>query len=433
MKFPGLMMLGAQSRLLPPSVPFRFFVAAVAFHVMGWVLLAIGADQVAGFLGGPGIILSALHALTLGVLLMTVIGASIQILPVATGQPLRGVWPCRLVFWLYVPGVLALLHAFAAGDYLPMAAGGVLTVAGLLVYGGLVADLLARTPGMRLFAAHQWSALAALAGLAILGCLLIDDVEHAFLPDREGAGIAHLVVAVYGFMGMTALGYSHILMPMFALSSASAERPGYATLVLAVAGLVAATVGALAGVDALLVAAAVAGLIAVVLHVWSMNRTLRQGMRRRLGVSFVLVRTAWVCLPASLAVGGLTVAGLAGDAGAALFGLVALGGWLLTFVLGVLQRIIPFLAAMNAAKGDEAPPLLSEMAGEKPMKVHAVFHFAALVLVGAGIVLDNEHAVFAGALSGTAGALVFLWFTLDVLRRMAGYGKPASEVETTPS
>ena len=87
---------GAKSRLLPRSIPFRFFAAAAVFHVMMWLGLLIGADEAASFRGGLGTTLASVHLLTLGILTTTAIGASVQLLPVATGGPLRAVWPGRL-------------------------------------------------------------------------------------------------------------------------------------------------------------------------------------------------------------------------------------------------------------------------------------------------------------------------------------------------
>jgi hypothetical protein len=426
MKFPGLMMLGAQSRLLPLSVPFAFFLAAVVFHVFLWGWIAVHAEQVAGFQGGLGPVAAALHVLTLGVLVMTVMGASIQILPVATGQPLRAVWPCRLIFWLYLPGLVMFLHGLGSGEQTPMALGGGAVAAALLIYGLLVGDLLARARGMRLFALHAWAAVAALVLLASLGFLLVIDVEYAVLPDRTGVALAHVILAVYGFMGMTALGYSHILMPMFAMSEATPERLGFAVFGLAVAALVLSVVGAFVEESEVLVIGTAVALVAVVLHVWSMDRTLRGGMRKHLGVSFVLVRAGWACLPISIAVGGLAVAEIGEDVAVPLFGLFALFGWLLTFVLGILQRIIPFLAAMHASKEGQAPPLLSELAAEGPLKVHAVCHIGALALIGLGFVLEDDRFVTAGALIGAVGALIFLWFVVDVIRRTFRYAKQAS-------
>ena len=48
-------------------------------------------------------------SLALGVLTTTAIGASVQLLPVATRRTLHAVWPVKLVFWLTVPGMIALI------------------------------------------------------------------------------------------------------------------------------------------------------------------------------------------------------------------------------------------------------------------------------------------------------------------------------------
>jgi hypothetical protein len=53
---------GAGSRLRPPSIPFRFFGAAVTFHVVAWLAAMAGAGQVPAFAGGLGWPLAALHA-----------------------------------------------------------------------------------------------------------------------------------------------------------------------------------------------------------------------------------------------------------------------------------------------------------------------------------------------------------------------------------
>ena len=79
---------GAGSRLLPPSIPFRFFGAAVGFHLVAWLAALAGANDLPAFAGGLGWPLAALHAVTLGVLAMTAIGASLQLFPVATRRPI---------------------------------------------------------------------------------------------------------------------------------------------------------------------------------------------------------------------------------------------------------------------------------------------------------------------------------------------------------
>jgi hypothetical protein len=104
-------------------------------------------------------------------------------------------------------------------------------------------------------------------------------------------------------------------------------------------------------------------------------------------------------------------------------------GWLLTFVMGILQRVIPFLAAMNAAKAGQTSPTPSDVSVETPLKVHAAGHFAGLALIALGIVADSGGLVLAGAVAGGLGAVAFLGFAVDTLRRMRGYAAGAAGPE----
>lgn len=414
----------AKSRLLPASIPFRFFAAAVAFHIAAWAVLAIGAEDAPEFRGGPGLPLAALHLLTLGVMTMTAMGAAFQLLPVATKQPIRWVWATQLAAWLFVPGVALLAIGMARTALLTMSLGALLTFGGLAVFAVILADNLRRASGLGVVAAHGWAALASLAALAGLGLLLVGDFGAALLADHARAALAHAVIAVYGFMGLLAIGFSHVLVPMFALSPAPPSAQGYSALGAAAIAIVVAAVGALAASDALLALAAAIGLAAAGLHVWTFAAVMRARMRKRLGLSFVLVRGAWACLPLSLAAGLALALGIEPPGGVTLFGFIALFGWLLTFLLGILQRIMPFLGSMHATKAGGRPPLVSQLTPERPLRLHAACHGAALALVALGIVVGSPAILRAGALIGLVGALAFGWFALGVIQRVMAHRAP---------
>lgn len=418
MTYPPSVLGGAQGRLLPLSIPLRFFLPAILFQIVAWALIAVDPDQATTFVGGPGPTLAAVHALTLGVLVMVAIGASLQILPVVTGRDLLALWPCRLTFWLYVPGTLILVAGFHSVDLATMTGGALLVTGGLALYTLVTADVLRRTKGFRLLVAYNAAALLALVALAGLGLALALDFEHGFLMDHLGVAIVHMILGVFGFMGLLAMGYSLILVPMFALAQAPSERLGWTVLILAVAAIVVAVIGALWAGSVALILAAVLGLLAAGLHIGVLVQVLRRGMRKRLGLSFILVRAAWGALAFTLLLSVAAAAGVLGDPGPALFGFIALFGWLLTFLTGILQRIIPFLAALHAGKEGRTPPRLSELTVETPLRIHAGCHLAAVALISVGLLLEAAMAVLIGALVGVVGAAAFAWFAVDVLRRM---------------
>ena len=411
---------GAKSRLLPASIPFRFFAAAAIFHILMWIALLVGAEQLTGPRGGPGPALAAVHLLTLGVLTTTAIGASVQLLPVATRRALVAVWPIKLVFWLTVPGMAAMVAGMFMAQMTVLMVAAALTTGGLLLFAALLADNLRRAGSLPVVAAYGWAALASLVLVAALGLALAFDYEVAALPDHRAAALAHMILGGFGFMGLLALGFSHVLVPMFALAAAPPRRPSLVGFALALAGLALGTLGALTNSILLLTFAALVGLGAAGLHLWLMQHVLRTGMRKRLGLSFLLIRAAWIMLPTTLLVALASLHGLAGTNGGTLFGLLLIGGWLLTFLLGVLQRILPFLASMHAPRSaGGAPPLMSELAASGPLSLHAVCHGVALLVLAASIIAGVPWLARTGAAAGLIGSLAFAWFTAAIVRRVA--------------
>ncbi len=425
--FPGAILAGAPSRLLPPWLPFRFFLAAVVAHLAFWIMLALAADQLTGFAGGPGLVLGALHMLTLGVLVSTVIGAAGQLTPVATGLAHFSLLPLRASWWLHVAGTLALVHGFTAGSAMAMHAGGALEAAALTAFALNLGNLLRRTDLLRIPVRFASLSLVSLVGLVALGLVLIVDFNGGLLADHGAIAMAHLVLAAYGFLGLVIIGFSNILVPMFALSPAPPAWSANASLILAPAAIILALGGILGGLPWLAALGAAGGLLALGAHLHGMAWCLNNGQRKRLGLSFTLIKAAWGLLALNLVLGALLALDALGETGPALFGFVLVAGWLLTFLCGMLQRITPFLAGMNmAGKGGAKPPRLSQLADERLLRVHAWCHAGALIVIGGGIVAEHASIIFAGALIGTAGALAFAAYVITVARSFRAYQKIAN-------
>ena len=427
----GAFLSGATSRLLPAAIPFRFFGAAVAYHLLAWAALLAGADRFPRFSGGLGWPLAALHLVTLGVLVMTAIGASLQLLPVATRQPVRFArWPA-LIWWLYTPGVAGVAIGMGRGAPLLLGAGAVAVVLALLAFAALLAINLHGARGMPGVVAHGWAALGCL--LVVLATALSLALAYLGVPllNRTTALALHSAFAAYGFLGLLALGLSCILVPMFALAAAPDERQVIVSCALAVMALVLAALAAF-GVapQPLRMIALAIGSIAVALHLRQMLAALRSGMRRNLGRSFTLVRIAWVLLVASLVVALAMVPDAPPDGAHALFGLTLIVGWLLTFLLGILQRILPFLASMHAARGAKRPPTPSSLSADRPLAVHFYCHLAALAGLALAIVADSATVAKGVAGVGALGAAAFGAFFLILLRRMRASAPAAQPVKT---
>ncbi|MEQ1806978.1 MAG: hypothetical protein ABL900_16495, partial [Burkholderiaceae bacterium] len=375
----GAFIGGAKSRLLPVSIPFRFFGAAVVFHLLAWLALLAGAHDWPSFGGGLGWLLAALHLVTLGVLAMTAIGASLQLLPVATRQPVRFANAPAAIWWLYAPGVAAL--ALGMGAALPwlLGFGALAVLLALLGYAVLLGSNLWGARGMPGVVLHGWAALACLLVVLATAAALALAYLGAPLIDRSSAFALHVAFAAYGFMGLLAFGLSAILVPMFALADMPDERAAMASCGLVIAALLLAALAAFGVAPQLLRVCALAlGSSAVAVHMVQMRRALRSGMRRELGRSFTLVKISWALLVLSLAAALAVVLDAPLPGLHALFGLLLIAGWLLSFVLGMLQRILPFLASMHGVRGAGRAATPSSLSAPLPLAVHFYCHLAAL-------------------------------------------------------
>ncbi len=409
----------ARACLLPERVPLRFFGAAVLFHILAWAALVAVAADLPSFAGGPGPVLAGVHVLTIGVLLMTAMGVSFQMLPVALGRPAPPAGVCSAVFVLLIAAAAAMVTGFALYEVRLMQTGTGLAVAAVLVHAALIARIVAGARALPLVAAAVWIAVASLAGAIGLAVMMVSGWGLELLPDHARTALAHAVLAAFGFMGMLAIGLSDIVVPLFAMAFVTDHRWSGAAVGLAAAALGLAVAGILAAVDALVVAAIIGGLAAATCHGVAMARMLAERMRRRLGEEFILIRASWFLFPLPMLVAGGLVLNILPESGPALFGFTLLYGWLLTLLLGVLQRIVPLLASMHAVRGGGTAIPPSRLVSARPLQVHRWCHLAALAVVAVGIALEFPDLIRAGALVGLLGALAFLAFTVAVIRRAA--------------
>jgi hypothetical protein len=418
---------GAQGRLLPASVPFRFFGASIAFHLLAWLALAVAAPGWADWRGGPGWPLAALHLFTLGALVSAAIGASLQLLPVATRQPVRSARAAGALWWLHVPGaaVLALGMGLARPGWIATGAAAVIAV--VVAWAMLLAANLRGARGMPGVVLHGWGAIVAIAVLAASAAGLAAFWLGAPVLDRDTLRALHAPAGILGTLGLLALGLSYVLLPMFALAPNPDARAQVSSGAAAIAAVALAGVAG-AGLAPMPVraAAVAAGAVAAFVH-WRLARSaLAGGLRADLGPARTLIRLSWAMLGLAPVLAAAIVAGAGSgtQGGAALaerlgptFVVVAVVGWLGSLLAGVLQRILPFLASMHAARGRRRAPVPSALAVGAPLRVHLACHAVALAALVAATLARSSWLAALAALAGALGAAALAAFFVVLVRR----------------
>lgn len=407
---------GAEQRLLAGPVPALFFGLAAVAQVPAWAGLAAVADVLPWFAGGAGPVLAVVHTLTLGVLVSAAMGASLQMLPVALGQAAPSAGRCVAIFALLAAGLALLASGFALIEVRLLLPGGIAVVAAVVLYIFTLVRIIAAPPLVALKVHAGFAALSLFAAAAAALALVLS-YRSAFIPDPAALALAHAVAAAFGFMGALVFGFGPVLLPMFAIAEPAGDRTLRLASLIGAAAVGLAVFGALRAAPPAIAAAAGLGLSAALLHATALARMLAKRMRRRLGPEFVFVAASWALLGAALVAAFLLALDRLPPTGPALVLVLVLYGWLLTLLVGVLQRILPFLASMHAARRHARPLLPTRLVDERALTLHRIGHFAALAALIPGIALAQPWAIRTAAAAGTIAAGAFIWFAGTVAVR----------------
>lgn len=231
-------MSGPLARTAPPaSLPLRHFaLAAAAFIVFAAGVAWRGGDLV-GLNFDARLALGLVHVLTLGWVAQTILGAWCQMLPTHGEVPLASARAAAAGWWLFAFGAAAYVGALWSGVeryWIPALA----AAAGIMVELGVLAVTHARARRRDATWAHFAAALFWLGALATVGTLMAYDRQRGLIfRDPEGGLIAHVHMALIGFVATAIYGAGHRLIPWVAMDQSRSTWEGRASFLLTQAGL----------------------------------------------------------------------------------------------------------------------------------------------------------------------------------------------------
>jgi hypothetical protein len=397
----------------PFAAPLRFFLTAPLFSLAAGLLLMTVGPELFASRWSPGL-LATTHLITIGFMLMVMLGALIQILPVVAGVNLGN--PLRVARWVHVGlalGTLSLAGGFLLGQSLLLSAAALilgLTVAAFLVVTGYaLLNVPSTSPTIR----GIKLALLGLAGAVGLGVTLALAIAYGWAIPLATLADLHAGWALGAWAGVLLAAMAFVVVPMFQLTPGYPARPGWLFPVVML-GLMLAW-GLSAYFDSALAIRLIQGLTAL-LGIAFLLQTLRLQMQRRraradatyrywqLGLAsaifalfMLLTATLWPA-PAELT-GWSQFAGI----------LLLVGGFM-PFIVGMLYKIVPFLAWLhlqNHARPGLPVPNMNKILPEVDMQRQLRMHAVALALLLAAVIEPDWLARPAGAALALASGWLF--------------------------
>jgi len=401
----------------PFAAPLRFFLTAPLFSLAaGLLLLFVGPDLLASR-WTPGL-LAATHLITVGFMLMVMLGALIQILPVVAGANLDN--PLAVARWLHAGlsvGALLLAAGFLLGQ------GALLGVAalilGLEVAAFLVASgrALAGVPSTSPTIRGLKLALVGLAGAVGLGAWLALAIANGWAVPLPSLADLHAGWALGAWAGILLAALAYVVVPMFQLTPGYPARPSWwfpgAMLGLMAAWALGVVLEAAAAVRLVQALSALAGIGFALL-------TLRLQAQRRRARSDVTYRYWQIGLTSAILALAMVLTAaawppLADLAGWSIFsGILLLVGGFMSFIIGMLYKIVPFLAWMhlrNRGSARSPVPNMNKLLPEADTQRQMQAHVAALALLLAAVIKPDWLARPAGVALAVASG----WLMVNLL------------------
>ncbi len=368
---------------VPISIPLPFLLTGITAAACFGVFLPWTIAQARLAPDFPHV-LALVHMLTLGWLTMSIMGASLQLVPVILAAPLYATRFLRWQYPLYVSGVILLLSGFWWMQPWLMIAGGTLVVLAILHYICVLAITFAHASTRSLTVRYLIASLTYLGIVVSIGLTMALDFQFNFL----GAGsdrllLTHITLGLIGWLTCTLIGVSYTLTRMFALVHGQSDRIGHIIFWLLNGGICGLALGFSLIWQPLTIVGGLVLISAIWLFGYDYIHMLRARHRKLLDVTQYHTITAVVYL---VLVVPLAIA-------AVFFGwhqpsiLVALAlatfiGWLGQSIIGYLYKIVPFLIwhdRYGPLVGRQRVPLMREM-------VHGNLAWAGWWLLNSGLV-----------------------------------------------
>lgn len=383
------------------TVPVPFFALGLLGLVALNLAIALAPGAVGWPLSGHGILL--LHLSVLGWVTPVMMGADYQLVPVVLHRPIGREHLAHLVIGLYAVGGVLFLAGWGFDAPFAIAVGGTIAGCALLLFCAHAGSALARAEKPSPTALGLGGGLAALCVTAVLGPWMALSLDGA-APATAFATLRmiHATAALAGWLLLTIMGATYQLIPFFSATEPSVrQRFGVVAVLGAVAGILLVVLAEL-GVGVPVALGLVVLGISALLWLVDLVRMARRGRQaRREPVVFYSLGGAG----ATVVGGGTAAIGWGTHPHLALAGVVlglVAGPSLL--ILGQLQKILPFIAALDTS-------LAAKRRGKVP-KTEALFPreraFGLLGPLALGFVVEVAGVALALPTLVRIGAIIVL-------------------------
>jgi hypothetical protein len=354
-------------------------------------------------------ILSFIHIFLLGFVMMIIFGAMAQLVPVVLEVGHFGVelfyaiWPL-----LFIGSLMMGMGFLAYPTLLPF--GGVVVLIAIMIFIAEIFLTIRKVQKMTLVMSSVLIANIFLLVGIIFGLLMALGYAGMIDIDINSLLRSHVFSVIGGYVIITLMGLSVVLLPMFGLSHGFSMKPLKNAMIIMSFAVLFVIASSLSGVAFFEYIGYILAMIALTIYFFLVKTIYSTRARKEIDIYAKSLIFAYFSMIASLIFAILYLF-------SSYEPFLLSGAWLMFFgffgfaITGHMYKIVPFLVwfdKFSPLVGKQRVPMLAEMLPKKSSEAQLVFCGIGVVVIAIAIVLKDDTFIKAGASFLLIGALSFV-------------------------
>ncbi|MBE0514791.1 MAG: hypothetical protein IBX42_07530 [Sulfurimonas sp.] len=384
-----------------------FFILGSLFYLLSVIFLFFFSVDNLSMLDTK--VLSFVHLFLLGFVMMTIFGAMAQLVPVVLEVGHFGVELFYAIWPLLAIGTIMMAFGFVGYPTL-LPFGGTVVLIAMMIFVMEIFLTIKKVKKFNLVISSMLIANIFLFFGVIFGLVMALGYAGMVNIDINALLKGHVFLVIVGYIVVTIMGLSVVLLPMFGLSHGFSKKPLEISVALVSLAVISVVLSSLSGV-ALLgyggYALASVGLLIYFYFIYTIHKT---RARKEIDIYAKSLLFAYFSLIASLVL-ALVYLGIGYEP------LLLASAWMMFFgffafvITGHMYKIIPFLVwfeRFSPLVGKQKVPMLADMLPIKSSSAQLLFCALGVVVIAAAILLQEEVLLKAGASFLLMGALALV-------------------------
>lgn len=384
-----------------------FFIIGSLFYLLSVIFLFFFSVENLSMLDTK--ILSFVHLFLLGFVMMIIFGAMAQLVPVVLEVGHFGVELFYAIWPLL--GIGTIMMAFGFFSYpmlLPF--GGVVVLIAMMIF---VMEIFLTIKKVKKFNLVISSILISNIFLflgIIFGLVMSLGYAGMISIDINALLKGHVFLVIAGYIIITVMGLSLVLLPMFGLSHGFSKKPLEISMTIISLSVLSVMISSLSGIVFLEYAGYMLAALGLFVYFYFINTIYKTRARKEIDVYAKSLIFAYFSLITSLILGlSYLVVGYEP--------LLLTSAWMMFFgffafvITGHMYKIVPFLVwfeRFSPLVGKQKVPMLADMLPAKSSSAQFLFCALGVLVVAAALLFQNGVLLKAGASFLLIGALAFL-------------------------